>query len=181
MAEDRSGMTIEPGDFCVRPVPGVIGLGISVGQVLNGEKWGEHDHAEVYIGRPAEDAKWGYTASSYPNRQGIRALTGPPEELEGAVWSTGKFEMSPEQREEIVKWCLEHGGVAYGWLDYAALTLHRLGMKDPGLQRFISSDKSMICSQYTAAAYLHGAGIDLIPGQWEGYITPEALAEIVGA
>jgi hypothetical protein len=159
----------QPGDFLVRLVRGVVGWGISAGQAFNGEGWSRHDHAEVYLGG-------GETSSAYPNRRGIQPLG----DAEGAVWSSGRFELTFEQRAGIVAWCREHPAVDYGWLDYGALTLHRLGMNDPGLKRYIASSGSMICSQYVDAAYNHGGDVHLFTdGRWEGYVTPEMLAELI--
>jgi hypothetical protein len=157
-------------DFLIRPVTGVVGLGISLGQMANGEGWSHHDHAEVYLGD-------GETASSYPDREGIQPLG----DTTGAVWSAGQFNLSAEQRDGIVAWCRAHPSVQYGWIDYAALTAHRLGLQDPALRRYIASTRTMICSWYTTAAYLLGAGVNLFPWEWEGYVTPEMLAMRVGA
>jgi hypothetical protein len=177
-------LTPQPGDFRIVPVPGVTGLGISVGQFLNGERFARHDHAEVYLGNPPslEAAEFGWTASAYPNRIGLRKLDVAPgsEADSGSVWSTGRIELMFEQRQGIVEWCLEHPDTPYGWLDYAALTLHRLGMNDPGLRRRIAAEGSRICSQYVDAAWNLGGDVHLFTdGRWEGYVTPEALAALV--
>lgn len=161
----------QPGDFRVVPVEGWGGLGIEVGQFLNREGWTRHDHAEVYLGE-------GQVASAHPDLPGIRPYT----EVAGAVWSTGVVPLTDSQRSGIVGWCREHADVPYGWADYAALTLHRLGSRDPALRRYIASTGTMICSQYTDAAYNHGGDVHLFTdGRWEGYVTPAMLAVRVGA
>ncbi len=165
-----TGAEPQPGDFLVRPVPGVVGWGISLGQLANGEDWSRHDHAEVYLGG-------GETASAYPDRRGIRPLG----DATGAVWSSGRFELTFEQRAGIVAWCREHPAVGYSGLDYLAITLHRLGMRDPALRRYIASTGHMICSEYTDAAYNYGGDVHLFrDGRWEGYVTPEDLAGLIG-
>jgi hypothetical protein len=141
--------------------------------MLNGERLSWHDHAEVFLGVVGNANA---TASAYPDRRGIQLY----ERAEQEVWSTGVIELSDAQRTGIVNWCLGHPCVQYGWLDYAALILHRLGMKDPALRRYIAASGHDICSQYASLAYLHGGGMDLFPGEWEGYVTPEMLAGRVG-
>jgi len=169
-------------DFCVRPVPGIAGLGIAAGQWLNGEGWSKHDHAEIYIGGADENAPWGLTVSSYPNRQGIRALTGPPDGVRGAVWSSGAIELTFEQRTGIVKWCRENFRVPYSEMDYVALVAHRLGIPVPGLRAYIASTGHEICSQFVDTAYLLGGGIHLFSdGRWPGDVTPGDLAALVTA
>lgn len=164
------------------PSRGAEGIAISAGELFYNGKWGRHDHAEVYIGGADDNARWGYTVSAYPNRQGMRPLPGPPSEIPGAVWSTGRIELTFEQRAGIVQYCRENFRIGYGWADYAALTVHRLGIPAPGLEAYIASTKTQICSQFVDSAYLLGGGVHLFSdGRWPGYVTPESLAELISA
>lgn len=165
----------QPGDFRIVPVAGWAGLGIEIGQFLNHEGWSHHDHAEVYLGAlPGKDGLW--TASSYSDGPGIR----PFEAIDGDVWSTGVIALTDEQRAGIVQWCLEHPDVGYSWITYLALALHRFGINDPALRRYIASTKHLICSAYTDAAFNYGGDVHLFQdGRWESYVTPGDLASLV--
>lgn len=165
----------QPGDFRIVPVNGWGGIGIEVGQYLNGEGWSKHDHAEIYVGDIHGDGNL-WTASSYVNDTGLKAYA----RVEGEVWSSGVIPLTIAQRRSIIAWCLAHQDVGYGWLDYLALTAHRLKFGDIGLQRYIASSGSMICSQFVDRAYSEGGGVQLFAdGRWDGYCTPGDLAALI--
>jgi hypothetical protein len=168
-------MSPQPGDFRIVPVPGWGGLGIQVGQFLNGQGWSRHDHAEIYLGDcKGEGTLW--TASSYPNRSGLRAYA----PVDGEIWSSGVIPLTDAQRSGIIAWCMAHQHVGYSGLDYAELTLHHFGIKDPALQRAIASSKRMICSYYVDAAYDEGGDVHLFQdGRWKGDVDPADLAALV--
>lgn len=169
-------LLVQPGDFCVLPMapPGgpLVELAQTIQQDVESRRLHQpqrYEHAEVYLGD-------GLTASAYANRRGIRPLSCPPEQVQGALWSSGLIELTAEQRDAIVQWCYDHPNVQYGALDYVALTAHTLGLDTRWLQNRIKSDKSYICSQYTDAAYL-AAGVHLFSdGRFEGFVTPLSLA-----
>lgn len=168
-----------PGDFCCVPVCGVTGLAISAGQWLDGDRWSAYRHAGVFVGQADAAGQWGYTVSTYPAGHGKVALPCQPALLPGSLWSSGLVSLASEQRTGIVSWALARQDTGYSLADYAALALHRLGMNDPGLQRYVKSTRKMICSQFTDAAYRFN-GVQLFDdGRWEGFVTPGDLAGLL--
>jgi hypothetical protein len=129
----------------------------------------KYGHAQIYLGD-------GLTASAYPDRKGIRPLGCAPEDLPDALWSSGLIALTAAQREGIVQWCYDHPHVQYSPLDYAALTTHTLGLNTDWLQHYIEQQQSMICSQYTDAAY-EANKVHLFTDQrWPGFVDPLDLA-----
>jgi hypothetical protein len=173
MAEPR------PGDFTCVPVSGAVGLGISVMQVLDGDAWSEYRHTEVYTGEPDAAGRYGYTVSTYPGGHGRRALPCPAAELPGSLWSSGLVSLTSGQRAGITAWALANQDTGYSVLDYGALVLHRLGIQDVGLRRYIASTRHQICSQFTDCAYLENDVHLFDDGRWQGYVTPGDLAGLL--
>jgi hypothetical protein len=183
----------QPGDFCCVPVAGLGGATIEAGEYLAERLQGQpaalraYDHAQVYVGQPDRTGPGmhGYTYSAYPDngkngKTGLRPLPCPPEQLPGAIWSSGIIEMDPGQRAGIVAWCAAHPDVPYSWPDYGAIALHALHVPAPGLKAYIAGSSSMICSQYTDAAYNYGGGVHLFDdNRWPGYVTPADLAGLL--
>lgn len=176
-------LNVQPGDFVVVPVEG------DVGYAIEGAQWLErlieerklktplkYEHAEVYVGMADAAGPHGYTYSAYPDRQGKKALAQPPEQMSGAIWSSGIIQLTPAQRTAIVAWCEAHPNVKYSDLDYFALIGHTLGWYTKWLEDYIKSQDSMICSQYTDSAY-DSSGVHLFTdGRWPGFVTPLDLA-----
>jgi hypothetical protein len=169
----------QPGDFCCVPISGRVGLLIEAGQWLDGDRFQPYDHAEVYIGQPDDKAIYGYTVSTYPAGQDRQALPVPPSALPGALWSSGLIALTPAQRIGIVAWCTEHQDVRYSWADYAALALHRFGLNDPALRRYIARSDRLICSQYVDLAYSVNEVHLFTDGRWPGFVTPAMLAMLL--
>lgn len=183
----------QPGDFCCLPVSGNMGLGIEAGQFMaetlqhvRGAKLQPYDHAEVYVGQADKAWPHGYTYSAYPNDDtggftGKRPLPGPAGTQPGSLWSSGIITLTPAQRSGIIGWCAAHPCVTYSWPDYAAIGLRALGVKTGRLAAYIKSTSSMICSQYTDAAYVAN-GVHLFDdGRWPGYVSPGDLAVMLQA
>lgn len=168
-----------PGDFCCVPVCGVAGLGISVGQFLDGDRWSDYRHTEVFVGQADQAGPHGYTVSTYPDGPGKVALPCQPAKLPGSLWSSGLIELTGEQRVAITAWALENQRTGYSVLDYAALALHRLGMSDPGLRRYIASTGHQICSQFVDTAYAENDVHLFEDGRWAGFVTPADLAQLL--
>ena len=158
----------QPGDFAAVRTTGDVGALIRVGEFLNGDGFGDFEHAMVYVGD-------GQIVEAEPGGARIR-----PRGIEsGDLWSTGLWNLSGATRGKIVAAARSYIGTPYGWIDYAALAAHRLHIPAPGLRGFIASSKSMICSQLVDAAY-EGAGVHLFSdGRWPGYVTPGALANLI--
>jgi hypothetical protein len=168
-----------PGDFCCVPISGGAGLGIEIGQWLDGDRFQPYDHAEIYVGQPGSDAPHGYTVSAYPGGNGRRPLPCPPQDLPGSLWSSRLIRLTMAQRTGICAWAGEHRDAEYSFADYGALVLHMLHVPAPGLKEFISSTSHLICSQFVDTAYL-SAGVHLFSdGRWPGYVKPGDLAKLL--
>jgi hypothetical protein len=163
------------------PVSGPVGLGITVGQWLGGDRFQFYDHAEVYIGKADAAGPYGYTVSTYPAGNGKRALPCPAWELPGSLWSSGLIDLTGAQRTGIVSWAAAHQDTGYSFADYGALVLHAAHLNFPGLREFIKSTGHMICSQYVdAACRLNGVQL-FDDRRWEGYVKPGDLAGLLQA
>lgn len=176
-------MIVQLGDFCCVPIPGITGRLISVGEWLNGNGFGDYDHAEIYVGYGAEaggqTAPYGYTFGAYPGGAAYVPLPCPPEKLPGALWSSGKINMHDAQRSAIINECAALRGIPYSAADYFALAAHRMRIPVPSLKHFIYDSGHMICSQLVDFAY-GAVGIELFKdGRWPGYVTPASLAELI--
>lgn len=172
-------MTIQPGDFCCVPVSGGVGYLISVGEWLDGDGFGDYDHAEIFIGEADIYAPYGYTIGAYPGGAAKVALPCPPDKLPNALWSSGKFNLSDSQRTTIVAKATSLIGTPYSALDYFALALHRFKLKDNWLKNYIASSDHMICSQLVDYVYYQSGYILFTDDRWFGYVTPADLANLI--
>lgn len=186
--------TVEPGDFAIVPIAGNVGAGIEFGQwllaLLHGwprakvRQMRPYDHAEIYIGQPDEDGPHGYTIGAYPGNDkpghsGRRALPCPPEQLPGALWSSGLIPLTQPQRDGIVAWAVAHEHTPYSVIGYLAIAAHGLRLPVPGLRDYISSHGHMLCSQLVDADYAAN-GVHLYDdGRWPGYVDPLMLADLL--
>lgn len=158
-----------------------MGVGITVGQWLDGDAFQFYDHTEVYIGKADAAGPFGYTVSTYPDGGGKRALPCSPWELPGSLWSSGLIDLTGVQRTGITAWAVNHQGIGYSFADYGALVLHGLHVPAPHLRAFIDSTHRMICSQFVDAVYRIN-GVHLFEdGRWEGYVKPGDLAKLLQA
>jgi len=161
-----SRIVYQPGDFVVVKVEGVVGNLISFGEWLNGNGFTDYDHAEIYVGG-------GQTLGAYPGGARLRPV--PPAGLP-QLWSTGRIELTADERSKIVSAALACQGIPYSPEDYFALAAHRLHIPAPGLKDYIADSGSMICSQLVDFCY-DCAGVRLFSdGRWAGYVTPADLA-----
>lgn len=170
---------VEVGDFCCLPISGTIGKLVSFGEWLNGDGFGDYDHAEIYVGMSDPTAPYGYTFGAYPGGAAYIPLLRPAEELPNALWSTGKIELTELQRASILSSCAAAKGVPYSVLDYFSLVAHRMHLPVPFLKKYISSTGHMICSQLVDFAYMN-AGVHLFKDdRWPGYVVPADLAKLL--
>lgn len=171
-------MTVQPGDFCCIPISGYTGKFISFGEWLNGDGFGDFDHAEIYIGEPDSTAPYGYTIGAYPGGAAKVALSCPPEQLPDALWSSS-LNIPDVTRPAIVSAAKFMLGTPYSFLDYLALFFHRLHIWLPGLKHYIQTGDHMICSQLVDYIY-QLCGIHLFTdNRWPGYVTPAMLADLI--
>jgi hypothetical protein len=159
-----------------------VGLGITVGQWLDGDAFQFYDHTEIYIGKADAAGPYGYTVSAYPDGHGKRPLPCPSWQLPGSLWSSGLVDLTGAQRTGITAWAMAHQDTTYSFLDYGALALHALHVPAPGLREFIKSTGHMICGQWTDAGYRFGGEVQLFDDKrWEGYVKPGDLAKLLQA
>jgi hypothetical protein len=172
-------MTPQPGDFACLPMGGTSGKLITLGEWLNGDGFSVYDHAEVYVGMPDENAKYGYTMGAYPEGAHLVPLPEKFSSTDGYLWSTGKLDISDAQRGLIVATAMACKGIPYSWLDYFALAAHRLHVPFPRAKEIITSSESMICSQLVDYCYMQ-AGVHLFrDGRLPGDVTPADLANLL--
>lgn len=160
-----------PGDFAVTSIKGDVGFLISVGEWLNGSRFGHWDHAFVYVGD-------GLIVEAEPGGArlaGVDEYAGRP-----IAWSTGKVELTDDQRTAVVAAAKGFVGVPYSAADYFALALWHFRLRIPWAKRVMNSRASMICSELVGFAY-ESAGVPLLSGREPGDITPADLAQIIGA
>lgn len=175
-------MTVRVGDFCCVPISGEVGKLISFGEWLNGDGFGDYDHAEIYVGNPPHlsIAEFGYTFGAYPGGAKYTPLYCYPEKLAGSLWSSSTINPTPLQRNNILLFCAQLEGTPYSVIDYLALVLHRCHIPAPLLKNRIASSKHLICSQLVDYVYTQ-AGIHLFnDNRWPGYVTPKSLADLIG-
>ena len=179
---------VQPGDFCCLPASDEDGRLSRVGKRLNGSAFTEYKRAEIYVGDPAQKTlmrgqvipklrmSYGWTLSAHPSGARLKELGCSPEQLPGALWSSGAISLTDAQRNDIVAVAMQCQSVKYSALDYLALAAHRLGMKDPALRRYIASGKHMQPARLVDHCY-DEAGIHLFDDKrWNGYVTPADLA-----
>lgn len=161
-------MNPQPGDFGLVSIDGTVGLLIRFGQWLNGNGFANYEHAFIYIG----DNK---IIEAEPGGARIADLS----EYDGRtlLWSTGRVNLTSEQRTAVVEASKGFVGTPYSFLDYLLLALKRVGVTVPLLNKRVIGSKHMICSQLVAAAYSM-ANIDLL-NQPSYMITPADLANLL--
>jgi hypothetical protein len=145
-------------------VSGEVGEAIKFGQFLNGQgfKGWEHafllgPHGKILEAKPG-GARIG-SVDEYSRIHWCTAIAGQYTETQlGGIWVGAQ----------------QYVGTKYSFLDYAALSAHRLHIPAPGLKKYIKSTGHMICSQLVDQAYFDG-GAHLFKGVWQGYVTPLGL------
>ncbi|WP_441245178.1 hypothetical protein [Kitasatospora sp. McL0602] len=161
----------QPGDFAVVRMAGTVGRLIRVGQWLNGDGFADYEHAFVYVGD-------GELVQAQPGGAVLEQLA----DFDGrpALWSTGRFELTDEQRDAVVAAARGYLGTPYSVLDYFALASHHLHLPvSPLFKGYVADSRHMICSQLVDQCY-HDAGVRLFPdGRWPGYVTPGDLAGLL--
>lgn len=164
--------TPQPGWIGLTQIKGGVGRGIRFAQYLNGDGFGDYEHAFVFVG----------TVSGCGTQCIVEAEPG------GArVASLGQYDAkrllwlrAPEAYgEAVAAAALGYVGVKYSFADYGAIALHRFHIPTPHLKAYIKRSKSMICSQLADAAAEEGGWHLFQDHRWSGDVTPGDLRRLV--
>lgn len=162
-------MTPRPGDFGLTRTREPLGFILRLALALNGDasRW---THAFVVL----ED---GLCIEAAP----LGARIVPLKKYAGrSVYSTGRLDVTDEQRARIAVEAAALVGVPYSFLDYLALALVRYAGGSGWLGRYLQSREHQICSQLVDSAYLR-AGVHLFDdGRLPQDVTPGDLARLIG-
>jgi len=159
----------QPGDIGLSRITGFTGLFVSFGQWLIGDA-SRYTHAFIVVdgGRVVEAMPGGATYGSLQHYLDT-----------GAVFSSGKIHLTDEQRALIVDEANSLIGTPYSFLDYAAIGLHRLGLRPRFIEKYVSSSAHMICSQLVDYVYCL-AGIHLFfDARLSQNVTPGDIANVL--
>lgn len=157
--------TPQPGDIGLTQVHGRVGIGIRVGQWLNGQGFADFEHAFVFIGGDGiiEAEPGGAVQSSLSRYDPARV-----------AW----LRCPAQHRLAVALAATKYKGVPYSFLDYGAVAAHRLHLPVPLLRRYIGDSQHMICSQLADQAAMDGGWHLFGDGRWPGYVTPAALWQL---
>lgn len=162
----------QPGDIGITQIHGAVGLGIRVGQWLNGDGFANYEHAFVVTEVvPDGDRK-------RPIVLIVEAEPGGAHEVPLAQYNhnTIAWLRCPEPyRHDVAAAALALRGTPYSFLDYAAIAAHRLHLPIPWLRSYVRSSKHLICSQLADRAAANGGWRLFDDGRWDGYVTPDDL------
>jgi cell wall-associated NlpC family hydrolase len=149
-------------------VSGAVGIGIRIGQWLNGDGFKNYEHAFIYIGA-------GQIVEAEPGGARVAQL----DEYRGRkiAWST--ITLTDPQRARVVMEARVQASnkVGYSYLDYLAIAAHRFHLPIPGLRSYIANSGHQICSQLVDWCW-NKADVHLFrDNRWEGYVDPEELVQ----
>ena len=159
-----------PGDFAVVRIPGDVGRLIRFGQWLDGDGYADYEHAFICVGD-------GELVEAQPG--GARLAELSEYATRTPLWSTGRFALTEEQRQELVAAARHYLGVPYSFLDYGSLALARVHLRLPAVKRYVADTHHMICSQLVDQCY-QDAGVHLFQdGRIPGDVTPGDLYRLI--
>jgi hypothetical protein len=159
----------QPGDIGLTRVSGAVGVGIRLGQWLNGDGFADYEHAFVVV-QPAADGTQ-MIVEAEPDAARHVAFHYDPND-------TVYLRCPDRLRDGVAFAATRYTGVGYSAADYGFLALHRFHIPAPGLRSYIRSTHRMICSQLADRAALDGGWHLFADGRWEGDVTPGALQEL---
>jgi hypothetical protein len=161
----------QPGDIGLTRIHGGVGLGIRIGQWLNGDGFADYEHAFVVVGEIK-----GYDGPALIEAEPGGARLMPLTEYDPAHVV---YLRCPERlRGAVAAAALELRGTPYSFIDYGALALHRLHIPAPLLRHYIKSTGHEICSQLADLAANRGGWHLFADGRWEGDVTPGSLRQL---
>jgi hypothetical protein len=172
--------TPKPGDIGLTTISGAGGKLIRLGQWLNGDGFGDREHAFVWIG-PVEHFERTTAGETRVSPAGenmiVEAMPGGAQQVPNWHTDCVYLRCPDEHRNAVAAAALRYVGVPYSFLDYGALALHRFHIPTPHLKRFISDGGHQICSQLADQAAADG-GWHLFKNVWPGDVTPGDLARL---
>jgi hypothetical protein len=149
-----------PGDIGLYHIPGLGGFLIGLGQRLLGDS-SYYSHAFLVM-------PYGRSLAAQPGGARYDDLS----YYEGAIFSSGLTPLTPEQRDSIVAEADKLVRTPYSWLDYAAIGMHRFGVRFGFVERRVVGSGHMIYSQLVDEVYRR-AGINLFDdGRLPQDVTP---------
>lgn len=148
-------------------VGGDVGKAIRIGQFLNGEGFQRWEHAFVLLPE-------NLILEAEPGGAVIRKL-----HYGDVYWCTGIYAAAANVRNASPVLLAQEAeglkGVPYSFLDYAALSAHRLHIPAPHLRKFIADTGHMICSQLADEYYARLGAKIFTDDRWNGDVTPASL------
>jgi hypothetical protein len=146
-------------------ISGQVGKTIKILQYLNGE--GFHDWEHAFVMLPG-----GLILEAEPG--GARIV---PLHYSSVYWCTGIYKLLPPTTTatEISHVAESLKDIKYSFLDYAALSAHRLHIPAPHLRKYIGSTGHMICSQMADEMYIRLGAHIFTDKRWSGDVTPASL------
>jgi hypothetical protein len=160
----------QPGDFAVVSAGGIAGpvVGAAERWLLGAGPYSDYQHAFIFVGGEGDRA----IIQAEPTGAAYAPLTPHAKTL----WSTGRIELTDDQRDRIVHAAVGYLGTPYSFLDYLAIGLHRLRIPIPHLKAYIGATGHQICSALVDQCYAD-AGVHLFDdNRWPGFVTPPDLA-----
>lgn len=159
---------LAPGMIGLTTISGNVGTAIEIGQWLNGEGFARWEHAFVVLhdGLILEAEPGGAVIVPMHYRD------------ENVYWCDGIYKLlTPKMKSPLVLQPVAESlkGVKYSFLDYAALSAHRLHIPAPGLKDFIEDSGHEICSQLADEFYLRLGAHIFTDERWAGDVTPAGL------
>ena len=156
-----------PGMIGLTTISGRVGTAIEFGQWLNGEGFQMWEHAFVLL-------PGGLCLEAEPG--GARIV---PMRYSTVYWCNGIYDASPTVKNAfsiVLDRTAENlKGIKYSFLDYAALSAHRLHIPAPHLREYIGDTGHMICSQLADEYYVRLGAHIFDDNRWPGDVTPAGL------
>ncbi len=173
--------TPQLGDIGIVTVHGPGGRGIGFGEWLAGAgrnaKWrhcfgvnGTPDEAQFGPGRP--ELQLPTIVEAEPS--GARVVSLSEYDGESVLW----LRCPPQYGSAVARALTGLVGTGYSWADYAAVGLHRLHIRAPGLRGYIEKSNRLICSQLVDLAAQRGGWKIFDDGRWSGFVVPSDLAAV---
>ncbi len=160
-----------PGDFYLTRIGGFTGVGITLAQWAIGDL-SRYSHAGIYLG---EVDGVPMVAEAMPGGLQINPLN----KYHGKELVHSTFELTSDQRAEIVRLSLAKEGTPYSYLGYLYVGLSAFKHCPQWVKDQVSSSDALFCSQFVDWAY-NGAGVKLFDDDRIYLdVTPGDLARLV--